>query len=236
MNGQVVLITGGSHGIGEATALELASRGAKLLLAARDEQRLSNVCQSVRSTGAQVEQVQCDVAQTASVRHLFQECERLYGRLDVLFNNAGVGQYVPTALTTDEIWDEAINVNLRGASLCVRESLPLFEKSGGGLIINNASVAAKRGFPNFAAYCASKAGLLGLSNALREELREKKIRVSVIMPGATDTPFWDHVAGDWNRSLMIRPEQIAQTVAGIVEMSPDALLEEVTLMPAGGAL
>lgn len=231
-----MLITGASHGIGEATAVELARRGAKLLLVARDEQRLDKVCQSVRASGAQAEAVPCDVTQTASVRNLFQECERLYGRLDVLFNNAGIGQYVPMALTTDEIWDEAINVNLRGAFLCIRESLPLFAKSGGGLIINNASIAAKRGFPNFAAYCASKAGLLGLSNALREELREKKIRVSVIMPGATDTPFWDHVAGDWNRSLMIRPEQIAQTVASIVEMSPEALLEEVTLMPAGGAL
>ncbi len=206
------------------------------MLAARNAAHLEQVCQEARETGVRAEYSVCDVTRPDDIRKLFAECDRHYGRIDVLFNNAGVGQYVPATLTTDEIWDEAIDVNLKGTFLCVRESLPLFERSGGGLIINNASVAAVRGFPEFAAYCASKAGVLGLTRALREELRAKGIRVGAILAGATDTPFWDHVAGDWNRSLMIRPEQVARVVAAMSETPAEVLVEEVSIMPAGGAL
>lgn len=236
MKDRVVVITGASHGIGRASALELARRGARLLLAARNQVQLEAVCAEVREAGGEAEWKICDVTRTEDVARLFATCDSRFGRIDLLFNNAGVGQFLPAILTTDEIWDEAMNVNLRGAFLCVRESLPLFEKSGGGLIINNASIAGVRGFPNFAAYCASKAGLLGLTRALREELRDKKIRVTAILPGATDTPFWDHVAGDWNRSLMIRPEEVARMVGLIADMPSDAVVEEVSIMPAGGAL
>lgn len=231
-----MVITGASHGIGRATALEMARRGARVLLSARNEAQLEQVCREIRSAGGEAQAVPCDVTRPDEVRRLFEECDRRFGRLDVLFNNAGVGQFVSVEQTTDEIWDAAMDVNLKGTFLCVRESLTLFEKSGGGLIINNASIAAVRGFSNFAAYSASKAGVLGLSRALREELRGKMIRVAVILTGATDTPFWDHVAGDWNRSLMIRAEDVARTVTLIASMPREALIEEITLMPAAGAL
>lgn len=236
MKNQVMVITGASHGIGLATAHEAARRGASLLLTARHEDQLKQACEDVRGAGGRAEYCVADVSRSEPVRELFAQCERLFGRLDVLFNNAGVGQFVPALLTTDEIWDETVDANLRGAFLCIREALPLFEKSGGGLIINNASIAAVRGFPNFSAYCASKAGLLGLTRALREELRDKKIRVAAILPGATDTPFWDHVAGEWNRSLMIKPEAVARLVAEMAEAPPESIIEELTVMPAGGAL
>lgn len=236
MGDQVALVTGASHGIGLEIARDLARHGYRVLLLARDRDRLKAGVDSITTAGGTADSATCDVRDSGSVTEAFRRCDERFGRLDVLVNNAGIGQYLPSLLTTDEVWSETIDTNLTGAFYCSREALPRFEKIGGGLIINNASVAAVRGFPNFAAYCASKAGLLGLSRAMREELREKQVRISVVMPGATDTPFWDHLQGDWNREKMIPLEHLAKIIAGIALQPRELQMEEVTIMPTGGAL
>src|SRR4051812_18947532 len=157
---QVAIVTGASRGIGRGIAMELAANGFAVMLAARSESEIQQLATEIKSTGGRAASQRCDVRKAADVRELFQQCEHQLGTPNVLVNNAGLGQFLSTVLTTDEIWNETIGVNLTGAFLCCREAIPYFEKAGGGLIINNASVAAKRGFPNFAAYCASKAGLL----------------------------------------------------------------------------
>lgn len=236
MSQKVALVTGASHGIGVEVARLLAREGMRVFLLARNEEGLRAAASEVQTSGGIAEYAVCDVRDSSAVADAFARCDEKWGRLDVLLNNAGMGKFLPLALTTDEIWSQTLDTNLTGAFNCTRAALPIFERTGGGLIINNASIAAVRGFPNFAAYCASKAGLLGFSRAIREELREKQIRVSLVMPGATDTPFWDEVQGDWNREKMIRVEDVARIISDIALQPPHLQLEEVTVMPAGGAL
>jgi len=230
------MVTGAGSGLGREVALHWGRHGFGLILLGRNEERLQSLALELQDLNAESKYAVCDVRDSAQVRAAMEKCGAWAGRLDVLFNNAGVGQFLPLSGTTDEIWCETIETNLTGAFNCTREALPLFESAGGGLIINNASVAAKRGFPQFAAYCASKAGLLGFSNSIREELRAQNIRVSVVLPGATDTPFWDHVEGEWSRSKMVPLEHVARIIANIALEPPELQLEEITIMPAGGAL
>jgi NAD(P)-dependent dehydrogenase (short-subunit alcohol dehydrogenase family) len=233
---QVAMITGASRGIGRAIALELAANGLSVMLAARTMDELERLAHEIHNNGGMAAAQPCDVQDPAQVRTLFEACEHQLGAPSVLINNAGIAHVVPAHETSDALWNETIGINLTGAFLCCREAIPYFEKSGGGLIINNASIAAVRGFPNFAAYCASKAGLLGFSRALREELREKNIRVSVVMPGATDTPLWDNLSGDWNRVSMMSADHVGKLIAQIAFQPPDLQVEELTIMPVKGAL
>ena len=236
MNDRVAIITGAGRGIGRGIALELAAHGFAVMLAARTEAQLRLLVSEIVTAGGRADMALCDVRDPAQVSRLFQECDNRLGTPTVLINNAGVGQFISTPLTTDEIWNETIGINLTGAFLCCREAISYFEKAGGGLIINNASIAAVRGFPNFAAYTASKAGLVGLSRSLREELRPRKIRVSVVVPGATDSPFWDNLEGEWDRERMISSESVAKLIATIALQPPELQVEELTIMPSGGAL
>jgi NAD(P)-dependent dehydrogenase (short-subunit alcohol dehydrogenase family) len=236
LNGRIAVITGAGRGIGKGVALELAGNGFSVMLAARSEEQLRETAQQINGAGGRVAWLKCDVRNSLEVGQLFAACEQELGVPTVLVNNAGLGHFVATSLTTDQLWEETIAVNLTGAFYCCREAIPYFERAGGGLIINNASVAAVRSFPNFAAYTASKAGLLGLSRSLREELRVKNIRVSVVLPGATDTPFWDNVEGEWERARMLSGDHVARAIAAIALQPPGVQVEEITIMPAGGAL
>ncbi|MBX7244717.1 MAG: SDR family oxidoreductase [Candidatus Sumerlaeaceae bacterium] len=236
MEGMTAIVTGAGRGIGRAIAEEFASRGARVVVSSRSLPQLEAVCRGIEASGGEAIPVVCDVTNTADVRHLFETATVAFEGLDILVNNAGVGQFLSLAETTEEIWDTTLDTNLKGAFLCSREALPHFEQNGSGFIINIASVAGARGFSNFAAYSASKAGLIGLSRALREELRPKKIRVSAVLPGATDSPFWDTVSGNWDRAKMIASADVAKVVADVASQPASVLTEEVVIMPAGGAL
>lgn len=236
MEQKVAIVTGSGRGIGRGVALELAANGFAVMLAARSESQLAAVAGEIAAAGARAAYCVCDVSRAKDVRALFEECGMQLGAPSVLVNNAGSGQFVSTVQTSDEIWERTIGANLTGAFYCCREAIAVFEKAGGGLIINNASVAAVRSFPGFAAYSASKAGVVGFSRSLREEVRAINIRVSVVMAGATDTPFWDKVEGEWDRKRMVATQHVATLIAMIALQPPELQVEEITIMPAGGAL
>jgi NAD(P)-dependent dehydrogenase (short-subunit alcohol dehydrogenase family) len=159
-----------------------------------------------------------------------------YGRIDVLVTAAGTAAFGPVADSKMAEWDEMMAVNLRGAVLCCRAVLPAMTARRQGTIINIGSVVTSRALSGSAAYTASKYGLLGFSRVLAEELRPHRVRVGVLSAGATDTPLWDTVPGAPDRTLMLRPDQVAQAAVFMAGLGPNATLEELNLLPAGGVL
>lgn len=231
-----VVITGASSGIGRATALELAAEGHRVFLCARRSDILQEICDEIRANGGEADGFPCDVSQSEDVANFSRFIQSRTDQIDVLFNNAGCGKAVNVRDTTNEIWDQTLHANLSGTFYCTREFLPLLLKSPTAHIINNASIAAKVGFPGFTAYAAAKGGIVAFSNALREELRNSRVRVTVLVPGATSTGFWDQQAGEWDRNKMMTSESIARTVTHVITFPTVGSIDEIQIMPSGGAL
>lgn len=202
---RVVLITGASRGIGAETARLFAGEGARLILCARNEEKLREVADEV---GARA--VRCDVSAEKSVEELFSVVWEEFGRLDVVVNNAGIFRCMPFTDTSPEVFDEVVSVNLRGVFLVSRKAFELMSCGEGGIIINISSTAGKQAFDGSSAYCASKFGVVGLSRVLALEGRELGIRVTVIYPGAVDTDIWDGISDE--RRGFLKPEEVAKTI------------------------
>ena len=186
-----VLVTGASSGIGRMTALTMAKAGARLALVARRADRLAELVSEIRGQGGVAEAFPCDVTVVGAMEAAVQGCVLLYGRLDVLVNNAGAGFFATVEQTTAEDFDQILAVNLKGTFYGIRAALPVMRRQGNGHIINVASTAGRRGSPYVGAYCASKFAVVGLTESLRVELLGSGVRVSLVCPGATRTEFFD---------------------------------------------
>jgi NAD(P)-dependent dehydrogenase (short-subunit alcohol dehydrogenase family) len=208
-----VLVTGGSRGIGRAIALEFARHGAQVAIAARSSNDLDDVVAEIDKAGGKGCPLQMDVREHGSVEAaVYRGVEFTGGALDVLVNNAGVFDVRPFAQLEPANWQRHMEVNLYGPYYVTREALDALSKSQRAHIFNVASIAARQPFPGNVAYCASKYGLRGFSDALRLDLAAQKIRVSTVYPGATDTKLFDGVPGKWDRSKMDKPEDVARVV------------------------
>src|SRR5947207_2320647 len=177
----------------------------------------------------------CDVRDPVSVHSLITAVKSRFHRLDILINNAGVAH--PNLNVRDlpfDSWREVIDTNLNGMFLITRDALPLMKS--GGVIVNNLSIAAKRVFAGSSAYNASKHGALGFTNTLREELREKGIRVIALLPGATDTAIWNTLWPEAPRKQMMQPETVAQALVNALALPTESTLEELVIMPSAGML
>ncbi|HBL28240.1 MAG TPA: short-chain dehydrogenase, partial [Acidobacteria bacterium] len=148
---------------------------------------------------------------------------------------AGLAAISPLEETSPERFRELLDTNLTGVFLLLRALLPAMRRQGSGWIFPILSTAAQRGFPGWSAYCASKWGLAGLVAALREELRGSGVRLTALYPGATASPLWDDLPGEWNRALMVPPREVARAVVHALDADPTTLVEEIHLGPAGGA-
>jgi len=234
--GQVALVTGAGRGIGRAIAEAFAAEGASVVLAARTAADLDQVSEDVERAGARALAVPTDVTDAAAVERLVARTSDAFGRLDVLVTAAGVATFGPVAEQTPRDWDGMLAVNLRGAMVSCRAALRPMLAQRRGSIINVASVAASRAIPGGAVYTATKAGIVGFSRVLAEELRTAGIRVGVLSPGAVDTPLWDSIPGGPDRARMLRPEDVARAAVLMAALPPGASLEDLTLLPAGGIL
>lgn len=214
---KVVLLTGGSRGIGRATALLLAEHGAKVVITARDHSALEAVADEIRAKQGQCLALAMDLTDPESIKHAIRQTTLHFEHIDVLINNAGVMHFGPVASTPPQTWAHVISTNLTGPFLCIREVLPLMKTRGHGYIINVASHAGFYGFPYLGAYCASKFGLIGLSQSLGRELLGEGIRVSYVCPGAVNTEmlraFPDDVAGTMKKDT---PERVARCINELV--------------------
>ncbi len=239
LQGKTALITGGSRGMGLAIAKALAREGCRVVVTGRDGKALQAAERALkkisRAPKPQVLAHTADVRDAKSVKAFFAAIKKQFGRLDVLVNNAGVSHAMAEVdrlpLAT---WREVIETDLTGMFLVTQAALPLLRR--GSTIINNLSVAATRVFAGQSAYCAAKHGALGLTRTLREEVRPRGIRVIALMPGATNTDIWNQFWPDAPRKRMLRPETVAQAVLDALLLPPESTVEEITLMPTGGAL
>jgi NAD(P)-dependent dehydrogenase (short-subunit alcohol dehydrogenase family) len=234
--GQVAIVTGAGRGIGRAIAAALAREGAAVVLAARSGPELDAVAREIEQAGGRALPVPTDARQEASVEALVRRTLAEWRQVDVLVNAAGVATFAPVTDSKLDDWDQMLAVNLRGAVLCCRAVLPAMIGRHRGTIISVGSVVTSRALAGSAAYTASKYGLLGFSRVLAEEMRPHGVRVGVLSAGATDTPLWDAMPGAPARDRMLRPAQVAEAALLMASLGPNATLEEVTLLPAGGIL
>jgi NAD(P)-dependent dehydrogenase (short-subunit alcohol dehydrogenase family) len=234
--GQVAIVTGAGRGIGRAIAGALGREGATVVLAARSDSELQGVVREIDQAGGRALAVPTDVRQEASVEALARRALAECRQVDVLVNAAGVATFAPVTDSKLDDWDQMLAVNLRGAVLCCRAVLPAMVGRRRGTIINVGSVVTSRSLAGSAAYTASKYGLLGFSRVLAEEMRPHGVRVGVLSAGATDTPLWDAMPAAPARDRMLRADQVAEAALLMAALGPNASLEEVTLLPAGGIL
>jgi len=236
LEGQAALVTGGGRGIGRAIALAFAREGARCAVAARTARELDVVVEAVRAGGGEALAVPTDVTREAEVAHLVRTVLERFGRLDILVTSAGTGAFAPVRVSRLEDWEEMIAVNLTGTYLACRAALEPMLRQGRGTIINVISLAALRPIPGTSGYTAAKAGALGFTRVLAEEVRRQGIRVAALCPGAVDTPFWDAIDQPPDRSRMLRPEAVAEAALLVASQPPGATVEEVVLAPAEGIL
>lgn len=194
--GKVALITGGSSGIGRATAIAFAKQGAKVVIASRRIQESEETVQLIRNAGGEAFFVRTDVSQEADVKTMVEKTIEIYGRLDYAFNNAGIDQ-LPTPLTeqTEETFDQIININLKGVWLSMKYEIHQMLKTGGGAIVNTASIGGLIGVPGIPIYIASKHAVLGLTKAVALEYIKSGIRINAISPGTVITDLFERSLG-----------------------------------------
>jgi 3-oxoacyl-[acyl-carrier protein] reductase len=235
LDGQVALVTGASRGIGRGIALALAEAGAQVVLTARSESRLRSVEREIRERGRKASSLPADLCQESQVQALFARLAEAHGRLDVLVNNAGLGLFGALSDFTAEDFDRLVAVNLKAVFLCCREAMRLMISRKAGYIINISSVVGFKGYPNQAVYTATKHGVMGITKSLAVEAQPHGIRVSAVLPGGVDTEMAARGRPDLDRSVLLQPEDIGQTVLFLLSLSPRAAIDQIYIRRRGSA-
>jgi short-subunit dehydrogenase len=233
----VALITGASRGIGAATARCLAQAGYSLLLIARSSPEFHDLAESIRAGGSRVETAAIDLADPAAIGGGVRElCSRGLTP-SIVINNAGCAWTGALAEMPLEEWQRLIQLNLTSVFQVCQAVVPILRTAGGGLIVNVSSHAARHAFPDWGAYCTSKAALASFSRCLAEEERTHGIRVSTLTLGSVNTPLWDSetVQSSFDRRAMLSADQVARTLLFLAEQPHHQVVEDLTLMPAVGA-
>ena len=228
---RAALVTGGSSGIGLAIARALGEDGYGVTMSARRPEKLDAATEGLRSEGIDVHSVAANMTDEDAIVGVMGAHRERFGRLDVLVNNAGVGIGQPMAEISSKYLDMQLGVNLRAVVIGTREGLPMLREAGAehgkALIVNMASIAGKTGQAWLSVYSATKAGVVGFSQATQKEVAGEGIQVTAFCPGFVDTPMTEFVKDQVNADEMIRPEDIAESVRFLLKTSPACLVPEI---------
>ncbi|HEY1435193.1 MAG TPA: SDR family oxidoreductase [Thermoanaerobaculia bacterium] len=226
---RVALVTGGTRGIGEAVARRLTAEGFAVFISGRTEDSVGKALARFAKEGLGVRGFAADARREEDQQRLVESAARDGGRLDVLVNNAGIGHFAPVDQLDPEKFREVVETNLFGPFYAIRHAAPLMKKTGGGFVVNIASLASVNAFAGGAAYNASKFGLLGFSEAAMLDLRHDGIRMATVLPGSVATEF-GHARGD--AAWMLAPEDVAEAVADLVRFPGRAIASRIDLRPS----
>lgn len=237
---KVILITGASSGIGEGLAHELAGAGAKVLLGARRTDRLDALARELGERGAVVETAALDVTDRADMQAFAQRALDLWGRIDVLINNAGVMPLSPMSACKFDEWERMVDVNIKGVLWGIGAVLPVMERRGAGQIINIGSVGALQSVPTAAVYCGTKFAVRAISDGLRQESRT--VRVTCVNPGVVESELASTITHaetmafmDEYRAIALQPVDIARAVRQLIEAPPSVDTTEITIRPTAAS-
>ncbi len=219
-NLNTALVTGGGRGIGKETAIFLSKKGLNVIICSRTQKEIDSAVKEIKSLGnGQIIGRKCDVSVYSEVNTLVKDALEIYGRIDVLINNAGITYVKKLIDTTEEQWDQTLDINLKGAFLFCKAIVPHMIENNCGVIINVSSGAGKVGFEDISAYCASKFGMIGLTESLALEVANHNIRVMTICPGEVATKMQEDVDARYyelNKHKMLHPRTVAEKIADMI--------------------
>jgi 3-oxoacyl-[acyl-carrier protein] reductase len=228
---RVALVTGGTQGIGAAIVRRLDAEGFSVVLSGRTESSVQAALARFASDGLEIAGHPADARKESDQKALIGFVDNRYGRLDVLVNNAGIGEFERVDRMEPEAFRRVVETNLLGPYYALHFAAPLMKKNGGGFVVNIASLAGINAFAGGCAYNASKFGLLGFSDAAMLDLRHEGIRIAVVLPGSVATGF-SHSHGNKDASWMLAPEDVAEAVADLVRFPDRAIPSRIELRPS----
>ncbi len=233
LQGQVILITGASSGIGMATARLLAPCKARLVLAARSEEKLKGLASEVEAAGGEALPVAADFSRIEEIDRAFARTADAFGQVDMLINNAGLGVYGLVVDGKPKDWRRMIDLNLFGLMYACQKALPFMLPRKRGHIINVSSVAGRFSIPGWAVYVATKWAVNGFTDSLRREVCRENIRVTLIEPGAVDTPWGENIPPSFQaqRSAFLSAEDVARGILYAIEQPPQVAVNEILIRP-----
>ena len=221
---QTAIITGSTRGIGKETALLLLNKGMNVIISSKSQDSVDNTIQEIHdkfpSKKESILGLKCDVSKHSDVKTLIDVTINKFGKIDILVNNAGIVYYKSIINTTEEEWNKTIDTNLKGTFLFTKEVLPyMIENKSGGIIVNVSSGAGKSGFSNLSSYCASKFGMIGLTESVAKEIIDNNIKIMAICPGGVDTDMIKDMINDGfsksNTNLM-KPDKVARKIYDMI--------------------
>jgi len=241
LDGKVAVITGASSGIGEATAEALAAEGAMVVVAARREDRLDDLVGRINGNGGKALAVACDVTDEEQAHDLIQRAKEEFGRVDVLVNNAGVMQLSKVEKGLSDEWRRMIEVNVLGLLYATDAAIQVMKEQGSGHLVNISSLASRGTRPGLGVYSGTKVAVNAISEALRQELLEDNIRVTMVEPGAVETELPDHITDEEAREGLstlleqldpLKAEDIANAIVYVVTQPERVSINEILIRPS----
>jgi len=244
IQGKVVVITGASSGLGEATAKLLSAQGAIVVLAARRTERIDKLAADIKEKGGKALAITTDVTDVEQVRKLVDKTVNEFGRIDVMINNAGLMQQSPLDSGKIEEWNNMIDLNIKGVLYGISAVLPVMQKQKSGHIINVSSVAGHKVTPAGSVYCATKFAVLAISEGLRQEVKPYNLRTTVISPGAVDTELPGHITHEasakgiqgFYKQTAVPADSFARAVAFAISQPEDIDINEIFYRPTSQEL
>lgn len=208
LKGKVAVVTGGGSGIGEGICLELAKQGVKVAVTDINEEGAKRVANAINENVGIARAYKLDVTDMKNIRQIGSLVKEEFGLVDIWVNSAGISIITPFFQHTEEIWDLTMDINLKGQFLCCNEAISQMLENGGGSIINMSSQSGKVGTNNYQAYCASKFGVIGLTQSLSKEFAKEGIKVNAICPGVVNTPMWEKQAVDYGKKKNLKEDEV----------------------------